>query len=123
MKENSHHRLFAVDKFSLGQKVPAPLETIPHELICGFVSVDCWSLRQLQLTFSKQPLAQLFPISERHLTPTCAQCYKCFTTVTYGRKLFSQCYKTFIRPYITPAEPSSDVNTRVKLRHRQWHAA
>ena len=45
---------------------------------------------------------------------------KPFTAVTYGRKLCHQCYKTCLRPYFMPTEPSSGVITRVKSRHWQW---
>ena len=41
------------------------------------------------------------------------------TAVTYGRKLRRQCYKTFLRPYFTPTEPSSGVITHVYSRHWQ----
>ena len=54
---------------------------------------------------------------------TSAQCYNCFTTVTYGRILSSQYYKMFLRPYIMPAEPSSSINTRIKLHHSQRRTA
>ena len=41
------------------------------------------------------------------------------TAVTYGRKLRRQCYKTSLRPYFTPTEPSSGVITHVYSRHWQ----
>ena len=41
------------------------------------------------------------------------------TAVTYGRKLRRQCYKTSLRPYFTPTEPSSSVITHVYSRHWQ----
>ena len=44
---------------------------------------------------------------------------KPFMAVNYSRKLCRQCYKTCLRPYFTPTEPSSGVITRVKSRHWQ----
>ena len=51
---------------------------------------------------------------------------KATTAVIYGRittTTHSLCYKTFLRPYIRLAEPSSGVNTRLNLRHCQWRMA
>ena len=48
---------------------------------------------------------------------------KATTAVIYVRitaATHSLCHKTFLRPYITLAEPSIGVNTPLNLRHCQW---